>query len=199
MIIRPIDTIYIGLLSLEIFITLLIGSYAYRGYRDLRDSRLLNLHLGFTVIGGGLLVELTIFIVTHITRPFIYMLIANYVSAIAQVLGYLIIVIGYYRVPKDQMLLSTLGVSTIFPLMTIYLGSSILIIFILYRVLVNYVISRDRMLIYSISAFTLLSLSYILLSIGVARPESYLRFIGNFIRLLGFTLLTYSIYRSSRG
>ena len=199
MIIRPTDVAYMGLLSLQIFVTLLIGSYAYRGYREIGDSRLLNIYLGFTVIGGGMLVELLIFIFTHIVRPLFYMLVADYVSAVAQLIGYMIIVVGYYRLSKEETYVASPLTSLILPLMMLYLGSSILLIFILYKVLVSYFISRDRGLLFSIYAFILLSISYIIISIGVARPESGITILGNFLRLLGFTLITLSIYRASRG
>lgn len=196
-IIRPYEAIYMVFLALQIISTLFIGLYAYKGYRLLKDKRLLNIHLGFTIIGGGLLVQLILFIFIQFIKPLFYMLSADYVSAFAQMLGYLIIVIGYYRAAPEQNLNIVGPLTLIFPLMASYLGSAILTIFILYRIIVNYLITKDHNLLTSILAFSLLPVSYILLSLAVARPEFIL--LGNFIRLMGFMLIAGSIYRTSSG
>ena len=197
MIIRPYEAIYIVFLTLQIMSTLFIGLYAFKGYRFSRDKRLLNIHLGFTIIGGGLLVQLILFIFTQFIKPLFYMLTADYVSAFAQLLGYLIIVIGYYKTVPEDSISAIPPFTFVFPLMVSYLGSAILTIFILYRIMVNYLITRNHNLLTSLLAFSLLPISYILLSLAAARPEFIL--LGNFFRLTGFLLLAGSIYRSSSG
>jgi len=190
--VRPVDYLYLTLLFTQVILTIVIGIWAYRGYRLLKDKRLLKIYLGFTVIGGGIFVQLLLSIYTSFFRPQFFLVYGEYASALAQLLGYLIIVIGYYRPEEEGLALQIIGASIAFQLLTIYLICAILIMFILYRVILSYMIYKERKLLYSILAFTLLTFSYLGISISMARPDY--KFISNVARLMGFLILAASIY-----
>lgn len=197
MVVRANDLLYLTLLLSQVIITILVGIWAYRGYRLLKDRRLLNIHLGFTIIGGGIFVQLLLSTYTLFFRPQFFIVFGEYASALAQLLGYLIIVIGYYRPEDEGVALQIIGASVAFQLLTIYLICSILIMFILYRVILSYTIHRERKMLYAIIAFTLLAFSYIGISLSMGRPEY--RFVSNIARLIGFLILAISIYTGEKG
>ena len=189
---NPNPLLNIILLILEIGLTIYIAVYSYRGYKSIGDKRLLNIYLGFTLVGGGLLTELLTTIFTRIFRFIFFGLVGDYTSISAQLIGYLIIVSGYYRYREGYS--QAVPPAIIFtPLSILYIANSIATIFILYKILVNYILTRDRAILYSLSAFTVLTFSYALLGIAVLRPT--LNLMGNVIRLLGFTILAFSIAR----
>ena len=192
MVARPNDLLYLTLLLTQVILTILIGIWAYRGYKLLKDKRLLKIHLGFTIIGGGIFVQLLLSTYTLLFRPQFFLVFGEYASALAQLLGYLIIVIGYYRPEEEGLALQIIGASIAFQLLTLYLICAILIMFILYRVILSYTIHKERKMLYSVVAFTLLAFSYLGISLSMGRPEY--RFISNIIRLLGFLILAASIY-----
>ena len=198
MVTRPNEFLYIILLLIQVIITLLIGIWAFRGYKLSHDKRLLNIYLGFTVIGGGIFVQLLLTLYTLVFRPQFFLIFGDYASAIAQFLGYLIIVIGYYKINEDQnMALQIAGLTLIFPLLIIHLASSILVMFILYKVILSYTIYREKKMIYSAVAFALLAFSYIGISISVGRPDY--KIVSNILRLIGFLILSLSIYVRTDG
>lgn len=184
-------------------IALLIGYFAFKGYRTIKDRVFLYLHFSFTLLGVGFLAHgfTTGLASTRPLRFAVPLLNFGYlIYFLSELAAYSLLIYAYLQ--QTRTLASSSLSLAAFPILIEYNPVPEVIIFCLTAFItaqcaVNYSVKRKSSLLLVLVGFTLITLSHVLFPL--ARASGMLFLTAHILQLAGFASLLAMLLKVSKG
>lgn len=185
-------------------IALLIGYFAFKGYRAVRERVFLYLHFSFMLLGVGFLAHGFATGLAAVRRPRLglgvpLLNLGYLIYFITELAAYSLLIYGYLQ--QTRVLASSLS-PAVLPFLIEYNPVSEMVIFCLTAFVtaqcaVNYSVKRKGSLLLVLVGFTLITLSHVFFS--MARASGLLFLTAHILQLAGFISLLAMLLKVSRG
>jgi len=172
---------------------LLVGIYALKAYRTVRERSLLYLNTSFLVIGSGMLTRVLVLVYLVVTQRLqlrILLQAANLIYLLSTLAGYLMLALayggrGWGKAMIAAQLVSLLEMSR--PFLFFHLIDAFLLIYVCSNLVSSYITDRSRAQLAVLAGFLLILASHAMPLLAIVYPP--LLFLEAAIRLAGFLSL----------